>query len=124
MAKGGGGDGGGSGAEPAGGAVSVSADPAGAELAGVATGACHAAGEEGGVPCHVHLWRRGEVNPQHPGPPRRRAPHPRPPQPRPPRLPVGRNEESSKSSCSQSPSVSHLPASFIGPIVRFGAAAC
>lgn len=78
--------GGGPGAEPAGGAVAVQADPAGAELAGAAAGARGAAGEEGGVPRHLRLRRRGEVAPQHPRPRRRRAPHPRPPPPRPPPL--------------------------------------
>jgi hypothetical protein len=86
------GDGGGPGAEPPGGAVALPADPAGVELAGAAAGARGAAGEEGGVPRHLPLRRRGEVDPQHPGPHGRRAPHPRHPQTRPP--PLARNEES------------------------------
>jgi len=116
------GDGGGSGAEPAGGAVAVQADPAGAELAGAAARVRGADGEEGGVPRHLPLRRRGEVAPQHQGPTRRRAPHTRPPQPRPP--PVERNEESRESLFPIPMGIASLSFLFIVPIVKFCCSPC
>jgi hypothetical protein len=90
-------------AEPSGGVVVVPTDPAGAELAGATAGTRGAVGEEGGVPRHLPLRRRGGVDPQHPGPHGRRAPHL---QPRPPPL------------AAQSPWVSHLfLLHFIRPII-------